>query len=247
MLHGQQLRYVDLKSVRTTDFLAPLRLIRDGYRAIKDADERQKWRSPIREPLPPAKFDLFNWQLNHRLRDSVPPPLDIAALVGRVPDEGLNWRAHGEDEDEEIILAIFSDFRAALTAVAADQPLLIALDHLNIDPTFFKTYFFPELIGRILEGELPNVRMILTLSHEECSDSRFDLVSQLRGRPRPEGITVDPFPAEDYVRLATEYCRHHALNTRAARELIVKEAQNKGAWRPGDLVVYTMLSFLRRN
>jgi hypothetical protein len=226
-LRGFALRYVDLKSTTTIDYLELLRRIRDGSRWL---DPTRMPASVLRERLDPEVFDGFNHLLNSAVEGN--PPSPFTPGPARVKD---NRKVPPAPLDEETILALFDAFRSALQRAAAATPLLLALDHLSIEGSSFREWVFPNLIRPIADNEVPGVRLLITMTDEEYKQ-RYEMGELLRQAlipPQDVEVGIGLFKEEEWVALSSEYCRHYGLMPLA--KPIIRSVPVAKEWPPGKL------------
>ncbi len=173
-LRGCRVAYVDLRLPgRKLDWLDLLRQIRDGLATCLPEHATE----PIRR---------FDHELAYRKQGLDPEPLPTA---GGGADDGGLWTPATEREPE-LREATFGSARGMLEAVAAGEPMLLAVDHLAegmSDDVHDK--LVPQLLVPIAEGVVGQVSVVVV----ETTDVADKLLSaQFRARAAP--ITVVPFP-----------------------------------------------------
>lgn len=217
-LRGRRIVHIDADR-KPTNFVEIIRLIK------KDLSSK----SPINQPLRADAFFEFNRRLNFLVKGTFPVP----PTGGSTEDEGHPWLSG----DRDIINEIFSSFREALKLATGDLPLIIALDHLNLLEDQFEKYFWPELIDHIKRRALPQVRMLLTLSSGDVNRYSKEIPSLAR-----DTIKVKDFEAEDFKKLAREFCRHNDMDLNDIDELIDLLANKvKSNWKPSKFDAFRAL------
>ncbi|WP_438029742.1 CHAT domain-containing protein [Sorangium sp. So ce233] len=225
VLRGLRVRYVDLDGQESHGFLSILHRIR--------GDEHDDESSPIRRPLPEPAFRRFLFELDHLLDGKEPPASEKPLTEPMVIDPTRRLRSGSENT----ILQIFQSFRNALAQAAKDGHLLLVIDHLKkAFPEDFKKYIKPHLLKPIMDGRVPNVRVVLAAGKRDFDD--LDLASLVQGQAAKEQvIRVSPFRPNEFVELAWEFCRYH-LEFGISREVIEALAKTQRAqseWGPDML------------
>jgi hypothetical protein len=195
--HGYvDLSDVDLRDGRRPDFLALLRLVRDGKQKLPNEKDDP---SPLRVALRGRKqaFLRFDRDLNWILQGRRPPGEDPGSAE---EDKMLPFDASAALPDP--FPPIFTSFRAALERAADDQPLVLALDHfapIRADGT--RGYLRPHFFNHVAAGEIKGVRMILVVTPDDYRE--LDLANV---HPAPTLVEVTRFQRRDFAQVAKEYC-----------------------------------------
>lgn len=187
---GYRSTYLDLS--KATDFLGVLRLIRDG-----------NGQSPLQAGFraQPERFRSFNRDLNWILDGRTPPGMND----GDEDDAGAAY------DERKIVVSnpierILSSFRAALVAVTADQRVVLALDGLGFVARDGNSRLLrSELFDPIARGEIANLRLILTVQHEQHKLLDLEAI-----KPIPEQADVPSFESSVFWKLLREYARFPA-------------------------------------
>jgi hypothetical protein len=190
--HRHQVQYVEV--VRAcSDWLAVLRAIRDG--------DGTKTGSLVHGRLDPARFHIFNWELNQRLLHNVVNP--DRPEVATPTDDAM--ASLGETPSEHVIASTFASFREALQVVAEQTPLLLVLDHFSSErealPAAHFRYLWEHLIARVGAGEVKNVKVVVVLSKTE-KERDYEILSELE-RNYAE-IPIAGLPPEQFFELGRE-------------------------------------------
>ena len=147
-LRGRRMRYVDFTNTGVYDFVRALECIRDAPEDL----------ASLAGPAEGA-FDRFTWDLGHLVNGKIPPE----EIAGDPPEITDRLQLGGDNEER-----VFDSFRAALEAATDAQPLLLIFDHVDgILKTDFQTRIFRHLITPLVNGNPPNVRLIVVLSSEQ--------------------------------------------------------------------------------
>jgi hypothetical protein len=196
-LRGRQVAYVDLRRCKGEPWLPVLRHVRDqlGLWLPRAAAE------PVRR---------FDHELAFLTERRIPD--EYAPDSARADDGAAFQRGSG---DSDWIRRIFLAFRTMLKATAADQALLLALDHLNkVYQPDLDELIVPELLAPIARGEdAGNVFAVLVgdpgwLEGLRVADPSLNL---------PEPIPVPMFSLSEIRRLGREYiARRNKLPVTAA-------------------------------
>lgn len=230
MLRGHRPVYVNMDDNKGKSFLDVLRLIRDGDPSSP---------SPLRAALPAPVFSEFNWALKHLGEGKKPPRLPKNA--GDIKDDLKKTYEGGEDSFTQL----FTPYREALKTVAAERPLIIALDQLKrLEPQSFIDPLWKNLFQWIAAGDLPNVRMVLVTNPGEYK--AFDL-----GDHEGEFTKVDVrgFPASAYKDLVLEYLIYRNTGLAEAKQyrdfFAARRKEKPSDWLPKHLEdIYRVVSEL---
>jgi hypothetical protein len=173
---GALVRYVELDTGVSKDFLAVLRQIRDGD--TNDTADREY----LHQALPAAAFRRFNWELNHRLRTGEPGEWKESAHPDGLPiaDEGAPFDAKGEKLLEAPICARFHE---ALKAVAAQRPLILVFDKFTgleggalVNRTSFEKLVL-HLFKPIADDRASQIRLVFSVTPTERTTFQLPLLT----------------------------------------------------------------------
>jgi hypothetical protein len=229
-VRGRRVAHVDLGGERRKDWLGVLYAIRDG-----------SGRTGLQGALPAAAFGRFNHEVGWLAKGEEPPP----APAGPPEPAGVAPRPPFTAESEHApayIERIFALFREALRAAAGDQPLIVALDHLDgVLDDHVTRYLAPLLLRPALDGGLAPVRLIVVLDDREVGLVPDDL------REAAWTVPVPRFPGDAFTALVREYVarKGHPAERWAAWKGLIGELQKitSAEWNPADLaMVETLLS-----
>jgi hypothetical protein len=214
-LLGLNIRYCQIYTAETTDYLSVLSAIRAGD---------PKTKSPACARLPDQYFEKFDQALQ--------------AFRNQIAESGYNRISEGTITD------LFEKMREGLKKTAQNQGgLVLVLDHFRVpgkgglpEPQFTQ-YVLPQLIQPALEGELPDVQFVIVMRDAESRD--YSLTDE-QDKPRFEnlgGIPIPEFKKEDAERIFLEFCRYRKnAKLKSIYSLfhsIILE--NQPSWRPSLL------------
>ena len=187
------------------------------------------------KPLQPrTAFNEFHWELPFLLEGREPDPMPPRPAVHNPPKFEDQLLSGGKPE---FVDRIFERFRQALLRVAGGEPLIIALDHFNVEKKEFMEYFFPKLLLPVKQHELSPVRMILVLSESDVGKYNFDVrESDFFVRDK---IPLPKFVKDDFEHLAYEFFRYNDLSRDQARQVIESLKSypwTQKEWTPDQLV-----------
>ncbi|MCC6730744.1 MAG: CHAT domain-containing protein [Chthonomonadales bacterium] len=226
VLRGRPVRYVNMRTLDSADFLGFLRLIaRGGGSPPLDAD------------LPAEAFHAFNRSLN---RYQAGGPFTEGPGLPAVPDEdqGLPLRRGSERENVAIVQA----FREALRHAAGDRPLILVLDHLRVEPEDWRNYLYPHLVRHIAEHSLHPMRLVLVVTARQYAD--FGLADHAGVAPV---IRLEYFESKAFMGLAWEFGRYYrCLNSHidgddihTLIQVLDNTSISRARWAPTELEVIT--------
>ena len=204
-LRNRRISYVDVDVTYqdTKDFVEVLKLIREGDPKSSDI---------ICKPLPTKPFEDFDNKYGPLLAQ--PDPAKALAA------------------DNNRCEQFFNDYNAALEEIAKDEPLIIVLDHLNVEWEKFKSVLVQKLLTPIAQGSLANCRLVLV-----CTNTEFDkhLPAELKAASRI--IDVAAWPPKKYVPLARQICLYNDIELDDDVEAIIARNYNrlKSDWGPVKL------------
>jgi len=201
-LRKRRISYVDIDVTyqNTRDFVEVLKLIRQGDPKSSDI---------MCAPLPVAPFAEFDNK--------------YAALLAKSdPDKILAG-------DSNLCEQFFNSYNAALVAIAADEPLIIVLDHLSVEWEQFKSILVPRLLLPIAQNALLNCRLVLV-----CTATEFDkqLPTELKDASRI--IDVAAWAPKKFTPLARQICLYNDIELDEDVEAIIESNYNrlKADWGP---------------
>jgi hypothetical protein len=155
------------------------------------------------------------------------------------PGEKYRWRFHARAEDS--VDALFAGFCRALENAAADDSLVVALDHIHkIEESDWKNYVAPLLVEPIagIGGPLrvrPNVRLILVVNR-----GRVALPEQLQGL---EAIEVPDIGMNEYEKFARQYLLARGFSRTKFEPLLSQFASDlTGRWKPSIFGILDQMS-----
>jgi CHAT domain len=214
-LRGSRIRYVDFEG-KNLNFVNILCVIRDTPDDV-----------PSLEPAAVHAFDRFNYDLGYLANGQLPeePAGNLPQTAPEVPAE----LQLGGDNGERIL----DSFRSALAAATAGHPLALILDHIGgVLKNDFRTWIYPYMIRKLIDGELPNLRLIVVMSGEQQSDywpaDEIKLASEVK---------VDLISPEDYVTCAEDIVLAMGVALSKYEPLIsaLKDIDAPSAWSPVKL------------
>ena len=214
-LRNRRISYVDIdRNYQTTsDFVDVLNLIRAGD--LKSG-------SIICRPLPTEPFEDFDNKYGPLLAQ--PDPDKILAA------------------DNNLCEKFFTAYKAALVAIAANEPLIIVLDHLSVEWEQFKSVLVPKLLVPIAEGSLPNCRLVLI-----CTTTEYDrhLPDELKNLSGIIELTAWK-DKEKYVPLARQMCLYNEFELKPQVEALIGSFAQfvESNWGPDNLRV--MIDAMKR-
>ncbi len=175
VLGGARVRYIELHEQSRT-LLDVIRQIRKG-----EADGTVQTQL-LHEPLPPAAFRRFKWELKNILEKSEPGEWTDSDRVDddQLPDDDVILPAKSDKRLEPIVCA---RFLAALRLAAGSRPLVLVFDRLG-GPNNERTLFAPDFEQLIQHLFLPiardpatNIKLAFGATDSERRDYRLDLLT----------------------------------------------------------------------
>jgi CHAT domain-containing protein len=202
-LRNRRICYVDLGDDTTKDFLAIVKLIRDG-------DEKSK--SVLCKALPPEPFEEFDKEYAHRLAE----PNATTNIAG----------------DENLCDQFFNAYKDALIEIAAAAPLILVLDHLNVEWKTFNSVLVERLLLPIARGELPNCRLVMACSVEDFDNRLSRNLINVAHR-----VNLAKWTADRYAPLMRQICLYNGIELDAEVEGAIKawSLLVKSEWEPTEL------------
>lgn len=171
-LRGRRICYVDVGYEKTKNIVRILEIIREG-------DEQSS--EIFCKPLPTEPFADFDKKHGAVLAH----PKAVETLAG----------------DENLRTQIFDAYKDALVAIAATAPLILVLDHLNVEWTTFNSVLVEHLLLPIARGELANCRLVLA-----CSAEDYDQSLSRKLINAAHVINIVKWKVERYVPLMRQIC-----------------------------------------
>jgi hypothetical protein len=206
---GRDVVYVDLRTPDRTPRtqVGVLRAIRDAVRPVRPAP-----------PEDPRSFHAWTRDLNHLVHGEPPPKDPVGAPE---PDANDEYDADQSDLDQ-----IFAGFLTVLGAVAENEPLLIALDHLEaISQRDLETDLAVGLIRPLASGRVGRVRLLL---------AGTGVQGALPGLSPGLNVTVPSFRPEDKCVLITQYLLYHDCWSEERRRFVAGLRGTTKPWKPTD-------------
>ena len=202
-LRDRTVAYVDVGYQSTKNFVDILKIIREGDPKSSDI---------ICGPLPTAPFADFDQKYGALLAKPVEAVTALAA-------------------DEQRCRQFFQAYADALQVIAATKPLIIALDHLNVEWKDFNEVLVENLLLRIAQGKVANCRLILV-----CSVDDFDRIQSKELKALASVIQVPAWKTEKYVPLARQICQYNDFDlTKVGAVITAYSAITPPEWGPASL------------
>ncbi len=225
---GTAVRYVDLTSASSLNLLDVLRAIRDGSKPKEPSG------SFISRGLPPAARD----RLNHDLRDlrigELPRSYDATQPVPE--DDSDLWNPGAR------INVVCQSLLEALDIAAGEQPLILALDHLENVETSAQRQLADLFLRSVARGNSKHVRMIVVLQTSHYQEPWWpDNLSSMADVVKLTEIN------ERFEPLAREFVQFYGYDPEAVEDVIgvVSGKYAGGPWPPRVLhVLQQMLELL---
>jgi hypothetical protein len=224
-LRGRRVKYVDFRGQGATDFLPALCMIRDTAEDVPSLGAHAA-----------AAFARFDYDLTFLAQGKLPAePEGALPVVDPVPNP-----AALPDGPVSLIDRTFQSFREALGAATAEQPLVLVLDHLDglLRPGF-QHQLFPRLIRKVVvDGDAPNLRLVVVLSSEQRRDL-WPADDARLGR----WIEVDSIPLGRYAALAEDLLLALAIDVDVRHEALIEAAAGfvKDPWGLKELMTVRSL------
>jgi hypothetical protein len=207
-LRQRQVAYVDIDYRETKNFLGVLKAIREG----------EPSGSLICPRLPDAAMADFD-----------------AAYGALLEQPGADVKVAG---DSMLLEKLFASFRAALARVAAAAPLIIALDHMNIEQSHSTGYLVPHLFLPIARGEVEGVRMILVGTPTELNRLLADKTGKTDYLVN-NALTIDVslWHPKEFESLAQEFCLYNDVLLDGPVKMVIKgfSEMTVNEWSPSTL------------
>ncbi|XVS66531.1 CHAT domain-containing protein [Actinosynnema sp. CA-299493] len=190
-LRGQRVKYVDLRDEAVLDYAAVLRVIRTTDEDLVSLTPRTSTTSGGATVSSTAAGSTGN-----------APVDDVDA---HRPSPYSDPLEHRENAPPRHVADAFDSVVESLKAAVTDSPLVLILDHVDgVLPYDFKNYVHPLLVKRVLQGELLNLRLIVTLDRNQ-SVTHWPAAQD---RAAPQWITVDYLDRDDFAELAEDAVLH---------------------------------------
>lgn len=192
-LRNRRICYVDVGYKSFTEFVDLLKIIRAGDPKSSEI---------ICAPLPTEPFADFDNKYRELLE------IDAAEASKKL----------AANPDKEVLAAennlceqFFNAYKAALLTIAANEPLIIVLDHLGVEWEKFNSVLVPKLLLPIAQNQLPNCRLVLVCRTKEFDD---ELAPELKDAAHI--VDVRAWPPEKYVPLARQICLYNNIELKPA-------------------------------
>lgn len=224
VLRGHQVVYVDLATGSRLDAIGLLRAIRGPETPT---------RLDVARPVLYQHFAEFHEELNALLEGNPPPAtLTRTAAAGRDAEQPY----HADRAHLTTLPRAYDTFRRALATVAAPLPLVLVLDHLGgpgggMLPDEFRRVVLPHLVEPVHRGEVPGVRLVLTLREDDLAEFGLEALQ------RASGQALARFPRRDWRWLANEYLRLRGFDRAKAERWrdALEEDLTEDGFEPEDL------------
>lgn len=186
-LRNRNVSYIDIGYPETKNFVQILKIIREGD---------PKSSNIICAPLPQAPFADFD----QKYGDLIKQPNAATTLAA----------------DNNLCEHFFNSYKAALSEISATEPLIIVLDHLNVEWDQFNNILAEKLITPIAQGLVGNCRMILV-----CTAEEFDKRLRKELKDAACVIEVSEWKKEKYEPLARQICLYNGFELKGHVESLI--------------------------
>ena len=202
-LRDRRISYVDIGPPTTKDFVQVLKIIREGDPKSSEI---------ICAPLPDAPFADFDKKYGALLQK----PDATTILAG----------------DDHLREQLFTAYKDALVEIAATQPLIIVLDHLNVEWGTFNSILVEKLLLPIAQNSLQNCRLVLV-----CTPSEFNNQLPKEFKDLATVVDVTSWKPEKYLPLARQICIYNDIELQPKIENIIKTYSDAvtNEWEPSQL------------
>lgn len=204
-LRQRQISYVDIGYESTKDFLDILEAIRKGDPESSDI---------ICAPLPDEPFAYFDEKFNY--------------LKLLTKTEALTQLA----ADSNLCEQFFNAYKDALIAIAVKEPLILVLDHLNVEWKTFNSVLVKYLLAPIAKDQLPRCRLVVACSVEDFEKRLSqDLIDAA------QVVSVGAWKPEKYVPLMRQICLYNdiKLDTEVESTILAMSKLVTSDWGPTQL------------
>lgn len=202
-LRNRNICYVDIGYQSTKEIVEVLKIIREG-----DPKSSEIFCAPL--PVEPfADFDN-----KHR-----------ALLYGPDPYAASKSLA----ADNNLCEQFFKAYNAALVTIAANEPLIIVLDHLSVEWQKFNSILVQKLLLPIAQNQLANCRLVLV-----CTATEFDKLLPKELRDAARRVDVAAWPPDKYVPLVRQICVYNDIPLNDDQKDVIESYSKtvKSEWGP---------------